>query len=91
MYSTIDGVQTDLSLYAHNETYNNKIVKYLNLVVDCENEVVYEDTTNKNYNTLLSLDSEFPILKPKLTTIKLCEQLTNNDCQVKIVPNWREF
>jgi phage-related protein len=91
MYSTIDDVQTDLSLYAHNESYNGKAVKYLNLVVDCENEVVYEDTTNKNYNHLLPIDIDFPILKPKLTKVWHSTSLVNNNCQVKIVPNWREF
>ena len=89
--SDIDDTSSEIVLYAHNESYEGIPNKYVHLVIDCENEVIYEDTTNKNYNYLLSLNSEFPILKPKLTTVKLCEQMIKNNCQVKIVPNWREF
>lgn len=91
LYSHIDNVESELNIYAHNESYAGVPTKYIHLVIDCENEVVYEDTTNKNYNYLMTLDCDFPIIKPKLTEIGLCDNLIKNDCQVKIVPNWREF
>lgn len=91
IYSQIDDTCYELDLYAHDESYGGIPVKALHLIVDCENELIYEETTNRNFNYLLSLASDFPKLKPGLLRINRDTKLDETGFKLKIVPQWREF
>lgn len=67
---------------------NDEMVGFVNLgediILDSELEECFNEAGD-NLNHYLDIQSDFPLLKPDINTIEAF------DCELKIIPNWREL